>query len=314
MTKVIFHSTRPLGRCENLTTVYNAYEGEKYFVRQCRYPLKDGEKGLLICDDFVTKSPGKIIMIEHGISGGKSYGLDQPHAYHRREYADMIDYAVCTSYDMIDITARNRGIPKGRVLPLGMPRTDAYFGKKKGDGNTELGKYRSYLFAPTFRHSQEPQAPEIDWDFIDEVLEDNERFYVKPHMITKTILKKQYKHIEEIPSTEPSTPYLIDCDALITDYSTIMLDAHILMKPVILFEKEKGFVKKRKMYLEYPYGYSSRYCTNEASLVRMCRTAKGQRKEDVECRMKTAGCCDGHSTERVMSLINRVLTEMGNDQ
>ena len=106
---------------------------------------------------------------------------------------------------------------------------------------------------------------------------------------------------------DPSGPYLIDCDVLITDYSTIMLDAHVLKKPVILFEKEPGFVGRRGLWLPYPDGYASRYCTTESGLIQRARVANGQRELDILCRERTAGACDGHSTERVIDLIRSIL-------
>lgn len=313
MGKVLFTSRRPLGRCENITAVYNAYDGDKDFIQEnWRNPnphIFRDEYRMMVTDEFVPYSPGKLIMIEHGISGGKSYGLDQPNAYFRREHSKLIDYAVCTSRDTVALTAKSRGIPESRVLPLGMPRTDAYFGRKKGDGGTFLAGKKAYLFAPTFRNANEPPMPRYNWEYIDSQLTDDEIFVVKPHMVTRHILKGTYKHIVEAPSTEPSAPYLIDCDVLITDYSTILFDGHILGKPVILFEKEQGFADRRGMYFPYPDGYSSRYVTTEAELIWRMRCAKGQRELDLICKERACGACDGHSTERVVALIRRFLNE-----
>ena len=311
MKKVLFTSRRPLGRCENITAVYNAYDGPKDFIQESwknHDPrITSGEFHVLVCDEFVPYSPGTLIMIEHGISGGKSYGLDQPNPYHRQEWAKLIDYAVCTSTDTVGLTARSRGIPESRVLPLGMPRTDAYVGKKKGDGGTFLAKKRAYLFAPTFRNRHEPPMPKYDWDYIDRNLTDNEILVVKPHMVTGTLLKGEYKHIVEVPSTEPSAPYLIDCDVLITDYSTILFDGHLLGKPVVLFEKKKGFAEKRGMYFPYPEGYASRYVATEEDLLACIRNAKGQQEADLQCLERACSACDGHSTERVVDLIKKAV-------
>lgn len=310
MGKVLFTSRRPLGRCENITAVYKAYQGDKDFIQEnwkgrINQKIFTGGFTTMVCDEFVNYSPGTLIMIEHGISGGKSYGLDQPEGYHKIEYADLIDFAVCTSKDTIPLTAKSRGIPENRVLPLGMPRTDVYFGKYKGAGGTILAKKRSYLFAPTFRNSREPPMPQIDWVKIDNMLDDNELFVIKPHMVTGSIEMPTYKfnHIIQVQANLPSTPFLIDCDVLITDYSTILFDGHILRKPVVLFEKETGFVQQRGMYFDYPYGYSSRYVTNEEALIETCRQAQFQNEEDIECLERACGACDGHGTERVVKLI-----------
>lgn len=311
MGKVLFLSRRPLGRAENITAVYEAFNGEKDFIQETwKNPnpqIFSKEYTVVVTDEFIGYSPGKLILIGHGISGGKSYGLDQPHAYFKRKDASLIDWAVCTSVDTIDLTAKQSGIPREKVLPLGMPRTDQYFGKKKGDGGTFLAEKRTYLFAPTFRGAYEPSMPRYDWEYINGLLKEDELLVVKPHMVTKRILPKMYSHIIEVPSTEPSAPYLIDCDVLISDYSTIVFDGHVLGKPVVLFEKVSGFARRRGMYFPYPQGYASRYVTDEPELVHVCRDATEPLELDLAAKKRACGACDGHSTERVVDLIRSCL-------
>lgn len=307
--KVLFASRRPLGRCENITTIYEAYDGDKEFVQLPSAKIADSSQyGLLVSDDSVPCSPGKLILVTHGASGGKSYGLKQPQPYHDKGRAKLIDYVVSTSDMTISLEAMQHGVSDYKVLPLGMPRMDVYFGKKKGDGGTIMGDKRGYLFVPTMRKPFEPKLPEIDFDYIDGQLTDDEIMVVKRHMVTKEpILRKTYKHIVEAEPSEPSTPYLIDADVVITDYSSILFDAHVLEKSVILFEKDKGFVEVRGMSFPYPQGYASRYVRNEQDLVRVMKEADGPLAEDIACRKRSCGACDGHSTERVVNLIKKCL-------
>ena len=311
--KALFTSNHALGRAENITAVYNSYEGAKDFVQVNPYKptflTRSRRYGVRVTDEFPNASPGKCIYIGHGISGGKLVGLDQPYPYYRRESAELITYTLATSEDMIDIVAKQFGVPRERVLPLGMPRTDALIGKRKGDGGTALAGKRAYLYCPTYRTREEMPYPVLDWDAIDAGLSDDEVLAVKPHMVTKHILEKEYKHIVELSSEDPTGSYLIDCDVLITDYSSILMDAHLLRKPVVLFSKEDSYLTKRGMYLPYPSGYASRHVNNEADLVDCIRSAEGQGKEDLECMRVTAGACDGHSTERVINLINRLVRD-----
>ena len=304
---VLFASSRPLERAENIRAVYNAYDGDKAFTRLSpwrRSPeIRSGKYNLLVADEFPAESPGRAILLGHGITGGKVSGLDQRYPYISWTDTILLTYAVTTSEEMRVISARQCGIPIERALPLGMPRTDAYFGKKKGDGGTVLGGRRAYLFAPTYRAREDPPYPEIDWDLLDRLLLDGEVLAVKPHMLTGRWLRKQYRHIIEIPNTEPSTPYLIDCDVVITDYSSIIFDGYLLGKPAVLFEKNQGYLESRGMYLEYPGDYTDRYCTTETDLIRLCRAADGLSKAEKRCMNRVAGACDGHSTERVCDLI-----------
>lgn len=304
---VLFTSNKPLVRAENIKAVYRAYSGAKEFIQVNpwkRNPrLTSKQFTLRVTDEFIPSSPRKAIMIGHAISGGKTFGLHQPHPYFSRDKAKLLDYVIATSEAMVQLTAEQSGVDVSQVLPLGLPRTDAYFGAKKGDGYTILASKRAYLFAPTFRTKEETPMPSIDWQWIDKQLTDDEILVVKPHMMTQHLLEGEYEHIVEVSSRQPSTPYLIDCDVLITDYSSILMDAHVLGKPVVLFEKQKGYLETRGMYLEYPGGYASRYCTNEKDLVDLIKSADGQGAEDIHCREVTASACDGHSTERVIDLI-----------
>ena len=301
---VLFTSNRPLSRAENIKAVYRSYDEQKRFKQTgvWKQPITE-EYSLRVSDEFVGEISPKTIMIGHGVTGGKLYGLDQARPYYRRECSKNLLYVVTTSEEMREIAARQSGVPIDMVLALGMPRTDAYFGTKKGDGQTAMAHKRSYLYAPTFRNIGETPFTMIDWDYIDQNLTDGELLVVKPHMNMGRILKKLYRHILEAPADKPSTPYLIDCDVLITDYSSIMFDAHILKKPVVLFERAKGYIETRGMYLKYPEEYASRYCTNETDLIETLRTAYEPGRADKRCMMMTAAACDGHSSERVVKLI-----------
>lgn len=311
MKPVLFTSNKKLDRAENIKAIYDYYDGEKEFIqtfpREHNSRLFSKDYALRVCDEFIGASPGKAIMIGHAVSGGKTYGLHQPNPYHSRRNAELLTWVITSSPDMITLVAEQSGVDKSRVLPLGMPRTDHYIGKHKGDGNTQFSEKRMYLYAPTFRNRTEGAMPTIDWGQIDNCLTDEEVLLVKPHMVTKHILNHTYRHIYEIASDEPSAPYLIDCDVLITDYSSIMFDAHILMKPVVLFEKNKGYTDTRGMYLEYPQEYSSRYCQNEKELLEIIKSAQGQNSIDIACRNKTASACDGKSRERLSKLIKETI-------
>ena len=316
---VLFVSFRPLERAENIHAIYDAYQGEKVHICMTdpayHHEVLSGKYDLMVNDDFPSITPGKCIMIWHGIQGGKKIGLDQPNnPYYKPSDADMITYIVSASYDMIPVWNKCTGVDVGHILPYGLPRTDAYIGKRKGDGHTFLAEKRSYLYVPTFRDRGETPMPGIDFDYIDRELSDDEVFVIKAHpwqfyqARTNQIHtpNKLYKHIRYIHESEPSTPYLYDADVVITDYSSIMFDAYLLNKPVVLLEKTKGYTSTRGMYLYYPFGYSSRYATNEHDMLLQARLADGLNDNEYSCRDKVANRCDGHACERLCRLINQL--------
>ena len=307
MKPVLFASTKPLERAENIRALYEAYEGEKEFVQVngCRrHPaIQSGAYSLMVIDEFPTETPGKCVMIWHAIQGGKTIGLDQPYPYYHAWQATLMDCIITSGHGVMKMFAKCSGLPEEKILPLGMPRTDAYVGKHKGDGQTVLAEKRAYLYAPTFRVGDETPFPDINWKWLDENLTDGEVLAVKAHTMTGKFGIGRYRHIIEIPSEEPSTPYLIDCDALVTDYSSILFDGYLLGKPAVLFEKRKGYTETRGMYLRYPDEYCSRYCTGEEELLHLLRTSYGLKNTEKSVLRLVADGCDGNATERVCMLI-----------
>ena len=106
---------------------------------------------------------------------------------------------------------------------------------------------------------------------------------VKAHTVGHSFLTKKYSHIIEISSSEPSTPYLIDCDGVITDYSSIIFDGYLLNKPSILYSPNLDYVSKRGMYMQYPQEYSSKFAINEKELVDLLHSTNTLTATEQEC-------------------------------
>mgnify|MGYP002525755594 CR=1 FL=1 len=311
---VLFSCFRPIKRAENLRAIYEAYDGPKQLIHSYDPNYHDivtsGDYDLMVIDDYPACTPGKCIVIDHGIQGGKVVGKDQPGTpYYNSAIPDRITYIIDAGHGTAEITSGCSGVPKGRILPLGMPRTDQYVGKHKGDGHTVLAQKRAYLYVPTFRDKGETPLPDIDWDYIDSTLYDNEVFAIKPHpwyyqYVSKTVITGQYDHIVTIPGDEPSAAYLYDADVVITDYSSIMFDAYLLGKPVVLFEKNPGYLQTRGMYMNYPIQYSSRFAITEEGMINMMRSANSLTQIEKTCINFVADMCDGHACERLCKLIH----------
>lgn len=314
MRPVLFTSQRDLVRAENIKAVYDAYNGPKDFIKlniwRTNTDIISGKYRVMVTDEIPAISPGIVIMIGHGIAGTKLYGLDQPRPYADRANARLINYVITQSNEpvMIHQVAKQHGVTESKVLPLGMARTDAYYGKHKGEGGTGYGDRILYLYAPTYKSKYESSDTRIDWRAIDAALTDDEILIVKPHMITKSILTERYKHIVQVSSDIPSTPYLIDCDVLITDYSSIMQDALVLRRPVVLFTKDLKYLSRRGMYFKYPDDYSRYYAVNESELIRYIRAAVWT-DADEKRRRFFVPACDGHSTARIIKLIQEANNE-----
>lgn len=314
---VLFTSDRPLGRADNLKAVWDAYDGERVFVQY----LKDSCKAL--CDDYsvmVTdeipkycqnKGKAKIIFVSHGLPGDKKYGLDCTQAH--KAGASQIDFAVSTGDYCSRQWQRQLGLPPERTISLGMPITDRYVGKRKGHGGTILGEYRrAYLYVPTWRARGNPPLPNIDWHKVDSLLEEDEMIAVKRHMCTEDpLVGEDLKHVREFSNMVPSIPYIIDCDVLATDFSSILFDGYLCGKPsVLVIDGAHDYLFSHGMIEDYPSWYGSRtVCAegNEEAFVDALRNAWGTELGEVErrCISLVAGVCDGNASMRVADLISR---------
>lgn len=307
---VLFAGTRPLGRAENITALYEAYQGSKAYVEvhgdNDHSEIRSGNYKVLIIDDFGCRNPGKCILLWHAIQGGKYIGLNQPHPYTSQNNINKIDYIIAAGDGAIPMWQQCTNFSADKILPLGMPRTDQFIGKTKGDGHTLLANKKAYLYAPTFRLSSEPLFFQLDYDWLDKQLTDDEIFAVKAHMVGKKILSKKYNHIVEISQNEPSIPYLYDCNILITDYSSIIFDGYLLNKPAILFEKSGGYAASRGMYMNYPNEYCSKYATNEQELLNLLRSTIELTEIERNCVQRVANKCDGNSCQRICELIKKL--------
>ena len=315
MRTVLFSSDRPLERAENLKAVWDAYDGPKEFMRYIPNACKalSPKYSVFVCDCTPQYSPTKgdvkTVFVSHGVTGDKLYGLNK--SEHHRPGVEQVDYAICTTdYGRMRV-ASELGLSPDRVIATGFPLHDRYHGKRKGDGGTVLSAFeRAYLYAPTWRASGNPPLPSIDWAKLDAMMDDDEVLVVKRHMCTPDpLVRKKLKHVKEYDRSIPSAPFVIDCDVMATDFSSIMFDAYTMGKPVVLVtDGGDAYCESHGMYEDYPSWYSSRTVEaegNEEAFLEALRAARGAGlgETELECRETAVGTCDGHASERVAELI-----------
>lgn len=298
---VLFVGIRPYERAENIKAVYDAYDGEKQFVykphgKSITDLIESGRYRVMVTDELMNESPGKYIFIGHGAGAGKTYGLDQPYPYFNRP--DLITYAIASSDEMVPHVARQLGLSEDQIIPLGFPRMDLYFEQHPEREGTPF-----WLFAPTFRK----WAFQVDWNEIHRNMPEGHRLIVKPHMIQPDILRSIWQGIETADAMEPSSTYLMQMEALVTDFSSIMFDAMVLRKPYVLFAKDKeDYLWTRGMYYKYPSDYGPYFCDEEADLIPMLKEAEWN-EECEELRKFYVGACNGGSAKRTADLIRSCL-------
>lgn len=202
------------------------------------------------------KKQTKVIQIWHAISAikkfgyqtiGKTTGAD-------KETADLMcmhknyDYVLCSSKITKDYFIEAFNINEQNIKYLALPRLD-YIMKKDADKekeiyNTypELKKKINILYVPTFRKFKKVKINDV----IQRIDTNKYNLIVKLHPLDK----KNYKYLEKdgviYDSLFTSYDLLKICDKVVTDYSSLAMEASILNKPLYFY------IYDWKMYHEDP--------------------------------------------------------------
>ncbi|MBQ7596859.1 MAG: CDP-glycerol glycerophosphotransferase family protein, partial [Clostridia bacterium] len=196
----------------------------------------------------------------------KKFGLHipQPDDVRKRELkgAQKLTYVVCSSPDVAHLYAEAFGVKDEQVLPLGAPRADNFFKPCDIDALREKF-YKKYpqcrekkliLYAPTFRDN-----PEDDKRLLQNlnVAAFNTRYGETSALLIR--LHPQIRHTEsDLEGAVDVTDYddvgelTRLCDAMITDYSSVCMDAALIGKPLYFyaFDLDK-YASDRQFYFDY---------------------------------------------------------------
>lgn len=229
---------------------------------------------------------------------------------------------VCVSGEEVrSIYADALDVNYNKVKALGCPRTDEYFNKRLINKTKRkiyfhhpslIGK-SIIVYAPTFRDvgcDRSEFHPELDFDRLSKELLPNQVLLICPHPIMKNdILPHKYKNIHVMRDFS-TNDYMLLSDMLITDYSSVIFEYALLRKPIAFFcydleTYDRGF------YLNYPDDLPGNIYTTQDELTLYLTHPEEHRITDKmnDFISKYMSACDGHSCERIASLINSYMEE-----
>ena len=155
-----------------------------------------------------------------------------------------------------------------QVQVLGEPRTDVLF-----DGEPEaltaaardllahhlgdLGDSRVVLFAPTWRDgAPDPAIPSAEeWQLIEDLCERHDLvLVVRPHPLGVGAYRRTSHRVRLLPpSVQPeSMPLLWGAAALVTDYSSILVDYAVTGRPIVLLTPDlEQYRRTRGLYVDF---------------------------------------------------------------
>ena len=284
-------------------------------------------KYVFICDTFVPVSSGrklkdtKIVQLCHFSGPFKKIGYDTPD--------DIPPYYIGNAFKNYDLVTASSElyVPKltsamrqkpGVVQALGVSRSDVFFDEQWVECRRRefYEKYpeakgkKILLWAPTFR-GKAGSPDKLDNKRIAELqkeLGDEWMVLIKHHPhVDASIKDARYRSNCSIPSDR----LLPVVDLLITDYSTTVLDYLAFDKPFIMYAPDlKEYGETRGFYVEYE-SITKNTTQDAAELCDMIKRVyadweAGDREDIARCREWFTAACDGHSTERIWSSLERM--------
>lgn len=155
-----------------------------------------------------------------------------------------------------------------QVRVLGEPRTDLLFQGEPDELTAaarnllashlgDLGESRVVLFAPTWRDGgPDPSIPnDQEWQQIEEFCERHDIvLVVRPHPLGVGAYHCRGPRVRLLPpSVQPeSMPLLWGVDALVTDYSSMLIDYAVTGRPIVLLAPDlEHYTSTRGLYVDY---------------------------------------------------------------
>lgn len=198
-------------------------------------------------------------------------GMLKGHSWKHQYYS----YSVATSSAFANIWSNYFSMPLDHVLIGGQPRNDVLY---KSWAKYEFGNYKKLvLWAPTFRCSSKMGYQDVkdariipvlkNEDFIkinDYLKEKNVKIVVKLHPLQDldkyNIMEMSHfillSHTEFVKRDMDLYKFMTQCDALITDYSSIFYDYLLLDRPIAFTEDDmEDYSSSRGFAVDNPQSY-----------------------------------------------------------
>lgn len=266
----------------------------------------------------------EVLQMWHGVPYKNCDISASTHTFKRQYYTKVLS----TAKHFMPILHNIFSISKEKIVIGGYPRCEALF---QPSPDYDLGEYKKIvLWAPTFRKSTQIGMTDVDTDMIVPVLEQKDFIEINDYLKTigvKIIIKlhpvqdlSKYNlvnmdnfilmsHEEFINRKMDLYRFMAQCDALITDYSSIFFDYLLLDRPIgFTTDDEEKYGNNRGFSVNNPESYKPglRIKTKE-DLMKFCKDLadnKDDYKSERERVNKLANDCrDGHFCEKILNVM-----------
>ncbi|MFK4943094.1 CDP-glycerol glycerophosphotransferase family protein [Lactococcus garvieae] len=270
-----------------------------------------------VISKFPHRKEVKVLEIWHATAALKNFGNCVQRDYEIKNY----DYAIANSDFYKGVYAQAFNLPEENVLVTGIPNNDKIFNDHFVQDTKArlLEKYpvlankKVITYAPTFRGriSTYFKEAKIDLARVHQALGEDYVIIYKAHPLISGSAYENNPHVLFIEE-EPISSIFCVTDVLITDYSAIAVDWMVFDKPIIAYVPDfKSYSKKPGLTIDYLQEFPGAVTFNEGELIQALQATESTsyQKERALFFKKTYNYCDGKATERVLKVIEDLMTE-----
>lgn len=299
--------------------------GEKF-----RVPYLIATSRIVLLDDYYPLIYGlpirkktEVVQLWHAAGAFKRVGFSRlgkpggpsPKSRVHRNYS----WSIVSSEQIRGDYAEAFHMPREKVLPLGMPRTDAFFDTENVASEAalvrrELGfgqDEKIVLYVPTFRGRGQLSAyfdlDSIDWAGLVAGLPENSRLLVKMHPFVPPLpdgFAEEHGFVDVSASREV-TQLLFAADVVITDYSSVIFEYALLRRPMVFYVPDyDDYVNSRDFYYPFEDYLVGPVTSTTTELAAAVNSALSSPNPDVSSFVDFfCGACTGQSSANIADWI-----------
>lgn len=277
----------------------------------------------------------KILQLWHACGAFKLFGLSNlgisDHLRQDTRNHRSYDAALTSGEGLVPFYSEAFGVPSSHIYPIGVPRTDFFFQEELVRQRVQdlyqrypiLQGKRVVLFAPTFRGSGNQTAYyPAEYFPVNQVVDglpDDVILIIKNHPFVHNqldIAVENQNRVLDLTGAENINDLLLLTDVLITDYSSVIFEAAILQIPMLfyVFDLEE-YIRSRDLYFEFvdfvPGKIIREFPDLMKEVLQTLQLSSGKDDADDSFRKFFLGTIDGHSTQRVVQLVEQLYSDAG---
>lgn len=276
---------------------------------------------------FIKKrADTKLIQLWHGCGAFKTVGFSR---YHKNSRLDLsssnhrqYDYAIVSSPEITSFYGEAFGIDEKKVLPLGCPRCDiltdeTYQSNVKKDffeKYPDLKNKKLLLFAPTFRGNGNGDCyyptEKFDVDKILNILGDDWAVIIKLHPYNKEKFSCSASNKSRMVDCYAwdVNDILIVCDFLVTDYSSVIFEAALLEKPMVLFAFDvEEYIASRDFYFDFKSFVPAPVVKTDEEIAKYVKSNDFDMEKIIAFKNRAFGNTMGNATRNIKELTMKLI-------